>query len=50
MTLLSTNVHSREFKKSYLSGGLYKTPIKTDLDLGRKSIPYINANIRLVII
>ena len=29
-------MHSRLFTKSYLSGGLYKIPIRTGLDLGRK--------------
>ena len=30
------NVRSGQFTKSYLSGGLYKIPIRTGLDLGRK--------------
>ena len=30
------NVRSRQFTKSYLSGGLYKIPVRTGLDLGRK--------------
>ena len=30
------NVRSRQFIKSYLSGGLCKIPIRTGLDLGRK--------------
>ena len=29
-------MRSRQFTKSYLSGGLYKIPIRTGLDLGRK--------------
>ena len=29
-------MRSRQFIKSYLSGGLYKIPIRTGLDLGRK--------------
>ena len=33
---MSLNVHSRQFTKSYLSGGLYKIPVRTGLDLGRK--------------
>ena len=36
MTLVSLNVRSRQFTKSYLLGGLYKIPIKTCLHLGRK--------------
>ena len=36
MTLVSSNVRSRQFTKSYLSEGLYKIPIRTGLDLGRK--------------
>ena len=34
--LLSLNARSRQFTKLYLSGGLYKIPIKTGLDLCRK--------------
>ena len=52
-TLVSLNVRSRQFKKSYLSGGLYKIPVKTGLDLGRKisiKILSINAKIRFPII
>ena len=30
------NVRSRQFRKSHLSGDLYKTPVKTGLGLGRK--------------
>ena len=33
---MSLNVRSRQFTKSYLSGGLYKIPVRTGLDLGRK--------------
>ena len=29
-------MRSRQFETSYLSGGLYKIPIRTGLDLGRK--------------
>ena len=29
-------MRSRQFTKSHLSGGLYKIPIRTGLDLGRK--------------
>ena len=36
MTLVSPNVRSRQFTKSHLSEGLYKTLIRTDLDSGRK--------------
>ena len=36
MTLVSLNMRSRQFTRSYLSGGLYKIPITTGLDLGRK--------------
>ena len=35
-TLVSLSVRSRQFTKSYLSGGLHKIPIRTGLDLGRK--------------
>ena len=31
---MSLNLRSRQFTKSYLSGGLYKIPIRTGLDLG----------------
>ena len=33
---MSLNVRSRQITKSHLSGGLYKIPIRTGLDLGRK--------------
>ena len=33
MTLVLLNVRSREFTKLYLSGGLYKIPIRTGLGL-----------------
>ena len=49
MRVVSLNVHSRQFTKPYLSGGLYKIPTKTGLDLGRKiciKILCINAKIR----
>ena len=36
MALVTLNVGSRKFTKSYLSGSLYKIPIGTGLDLGRK--------------
>ena len=40
--------------KSYLSGGLYKIPLRTGLDLGRKIsikiLPALNAKIRFPII
>ena len=36
MTLVTLNVGSRKFAKSYLSGSLYKIPVGTGLDLGRK--------------
>ena len=36
MTLVSLKVRSRQFTKSYLSGGLYKMPVRTGLDFGRK--------------
>ena len=36
MTSVSPNVRSRQFTKSHLSGRLYKTLIRTDLDSGRK--------------
>ena len=29
-------MRSRQLTKSYLSGGLYKIPVRTGLDLGRK--------------
>ena len=35
-TLVLLNVRCRQFTKSYLSGALYKIPIRTGLDLGRK--------------
>ena len=33
---MSLNVRSRQFTKSHLSGGLYKIPVRTGLNLGRK--------------
>ena len=33
---MSLNVRSRQITKSHLSGDLYKIPIRTGLDLGRK--------------
>ena len=33
---MSLNVRSRQLTKSYLSGGLYKMPIRTGLDIGKK--------------
>ena len=33
---MSLNMHSRQFTKSCLSGGLYKTSIRTGLHLGGK--------------
>ena len=36
-TLVSLNVRSRQFIKSYLPGGLCKIPIRTGLNLGRKT-------------
>ena len=52
-TLVLLNVRSRQFTKSYLSGGLYKIPIRTGLDLGSEisiKILCINAKIRFPII
>ena len=33
---MSLNVRSRQLTKLYLSGGLYKMPIRTGLDIGKK--------------
>ena len=54
ITLVSLNVHSGKFLKSYLSVGLYKIPIRTGLDLGKKNIykniPCVNVEIRFLVI
>ena len=53
MILMLLNVHSKQFTKSHLSGGLYKISIRTDLDLDRKistKILRTNAKVRFPII